>query len=126
MTRGRQRWLVRLSAAAEADFESILRWTADRFGHRQARTYARTLRSALAALASGPTIPGARPRDDIAPGLFTLHVARRGRRGRHFVLFRAWRVGDRDVVDVIRLLHDAMDLPQHVPPEAVEDDEPPS
>jgi plasmid stabilization system protein ParE len=30
-------WPVRLTAAAEADFHSIVRWTAERFGEAQAR-----------------------------------------------------------------------------------------
>ena len=32
---GRRR--VRLTATAESDFRNILRWTAERFGHAQAR-----------------------------------------------------------------------------------------
>jgi len=52
---GRQkRWRVRLASAAEADFEQILHWTAERFGARQARAYAETLTAALEALAEGP------------------------------------------------------------------------
>lgn len=112
--RARQ-WTVRLTAAAEADFREILFWTVDQFGEAQARTYAETISAALADLAAGPTVVGARERDDIGKGLSTLHVARKGRRGRHFVLFRTDIAGA--VIDVLRLLHDAMDLPRHVPPE---------
>jgi toxin ParE1/3/4 len=81
-------WTVHLTAAAEADFRNILRWTAEQFGEAQARAYAETLSRALEALSEGPDAAGVRARDDIAGGLFMLHVARRGRRGRHFVIFR--------------------------------------
>ena len=43
-----------------------------------------------------------------------LHVARRGRQGRHFVLYRADSQAETPVIDVLRLLHDSMDLPRHV------------
>ncbi|MFM2042573.1 MAG: hypothetical protein RLY86_1149 [Pseudomonadota bacterium] len=113
-------WTVRLSAAAERDFLEILRWTADRFGRRQAKTYARVLGAALEALVSGPTIIGVRRRDDIAPGLLTLHVARTGNKGRHFVLFRITPNTDERTIDVLRLLHDSMDISRHLP--AAEDE----
>jgi len=113
---GARTWTVRLTAAAEADFEEILRWTVDQFGDVQARIYAETVSAALNDLTAGPTVVGARKRGDILKGIFTLHVARKGRKGRHFVLFRVGRVPDSDVIEVLRLLHDAMDLPRHLPP----------
>jgi len=111
----RPRWRVRLAAAAEADFREILRWTQERFGEARARVYADTLSEAIAALAGGPRIPGAKARDDIAKGLFALHVARSGRKGRHFVMYRVGTPVNPPVIDVLRLLHDAMDLPRHLP-----------
>lgn len=68
---------------------------------------------AVGVLTDGPDAPGVRQRDEIAPGMRTLHVARQGRRGRHFVVFR---VGGDQVIDVLRLLHDSMDLARHIPP----------
>ncbi|MDE2907302.1 MAG: type II toxin-antitoxin system RelE/ParE family toxin [Acidobacteriota bacterium] len=118
---GRRRWRVRLSAAAEADFRDILRWTARQFGEAQAGVYHDVLASAIAALADGPDAPGARERDEIASGLMTLHVARGKRRGRHLILFRALTAREPPVIDVLRLLHDAMDLTRHVDPVADED-----
>jgi toxin ParE1/3/4 len=117
VTAGTRPCPVRLSAAAEADFQRILRWTREHFGEAQApRVYAATLSAALEALAAGPTVMGAKPRSDIAKGLFTLHVARHGRKGRHFVMFRVGHDQGREVIEVLRLLHDAMDLPRHLPP----------
>lgn len=110
------RWRVRLAVAAEADFHQILRWTAERFGEAQARAYADTLSQAIEALGEGPRVAGARARDDIAKGLIALHVARGGRKGRHFVLYRVGSPARPPAIDVLRLLHDAMDLRRHLEP----------
>lgn len=108
-------WTIRLAAVAERDFRDIVRWTFENFGRGQAKTYARTLSSALHDLALGPSVIGARSREDIGPGIYTLHVARKGRTGRHFVMFRADPPLGEHVIDVLRLLHDSMDLPRHLP-----------
>lgn len=76
-----QRWRVRLGGAAELDFANILKWTTENFGPRQSRIYRNTLIQAIAELARGPDVTGARGRDEIMRGLHTLHVARHGRRG---------------------------------------------
>jgi toxin ParE1/3/4 len=110
----RRGWAVRLASAAEADFEQIVRWTTGQFGARQAQTYARTLSLAIEALSQGPAVPGAIPRDDIAPGLRSLHVARSGRKGRHIVFFRARASDEPAAIEVLRILHEAMDLPRHL------------
>lgn len=115
MNPGKGPWRVSLAAAAEADFAEILYWTAERFGRSQAEAYAETIGAALDALTEGPSILGAKPRDDIAPGIHTLHVARSGRKGSHFVVFRIGRNKGRDVIEVLRILHDAMDLRSHIP-----------
>lgn len=107
-----QPWRVRLAARAEADLLDIAVWTAEHFGSRQAAYYVETLTQAIEALHEGPDIPGVKARDDIAPGIRTLHVARRGRKGRHFVMLR---VAEGRVIEVLRLLHDSMDLPRHLP-----------
>ena len=107
-------WAIRLSASAESDYQQIIGWTARQFGARQARAYAATLDSALLALAGGPAVAGARARDDIATGLWSLHVARGRRKGRHFVIFRVAEKSSHRVIEVLRLLHDAMDLQRHL------------
>lgn len=110
MTSGEIRWHVRLTAAAENDFSNILRWTAEQFGTVQAQSYAETLSAAIEALKAGPDVPGSRRRDEISTGLMTLHVARGRRRGRHFVLYRIARPAMPPRIEVLRLLHDSMDL----------------
>lgn len=110
-------WTVRLSAAAAADYREILRWTKERFGAEQARVYAGTLSSALTDLAAGPAISGAKERPEIGASIRTLHVSRKGRKGRHFILYRVALLPQQNVIDVLRLLHDGMDLARHLPPD---------
>ncbi|MGH7065743.1 MAG: type II toxin-antitoxin system RelE/ParE family toxin [Stellaceae bacterium] len=86
---GARGWKARLSGAAERDFLSILEWTSD-----------------------GPDLPGARRRIDIAPGVWSLHIARGGRRGRHLLLYR---VAGEGTIEIIRILHDSMDPARHLP-----------
>lgn len=90
-------WAVRLSATAESDFQQILRWTAKNFGQIQAKAYAETISAALKDLMAGPRIPGAKARPEVGDNLWTLHVARNGNKGRHFVLFRPGKSRGRDV-----------------------------
>jgi plasmid stabilization system protein ParE len=71
------RWVVRLTAAVEADYQNIIAWTLEQFGDLQARASADTLSAALVELAAGPTTVGAKERSEIGKGLFALHVAAR-------------------------------------------------
>jgi toxin ParE1/3/4 len=107
-----QKWRVRLSASAELDFANILTWTAENFGAQQARIYRDTLVRAIGELGDGPEVAGSKARDEVMPGLRTLHVARHGRRGRHFILYRTV---EGQVIEIGRILHDQMDLQPHLP-----------
>jgi toxin ParE1/3/4 len=89
----------------------LLRWTRNRFGARQARHYREVILQAIDELEFGPDVPGGLARDDIAPGIKTLHVARRGRRGRHVIVYR---VLEADSIEILRVLHDAMDIPRQL------------
>ena len=113
---GQQRlWRVRLAAAAEADFDQILQWTAERFGKRRADIYTETLLAALDALKEGPTVAGVKTRDGLSKDILTLHASRSGRKARHIILFRVEPGGDERVIQILRILHDSMDLPRHLP-----------
>ena len=105
-------WQVRLAGQAEQDLLDITLWTAENFGPRQAEHYAETIALAIEALHDGPEILGAKVRDEIRIGIRTLHVARHGRKGRHFVAFS---VSEGHIINVLRLLHDRMDLAKHLP-----------
>ncbi len=105
-------WRVRLVEQAERDLIGIIVWTDDNFGARQAMAYAEALSLAIEALHDGPEIFGTTAREEIGLGIRTLHVARQGRKGRHFVVFRT---APEQTIDVLRLLHDSMDLARHLP-----------
>ena len=96
-----------------ADYIGILRWTERHFGKEQARIYARTLGAALLDLRGGPDTIGSHVCTDLAENIYTLHVARKGFAGRHFVVFRANHASRQ--IDVLRILHDSMDLQRHLP-----------
>jgi toxin ParE1/3/4 len=51
-------------------------------------------------------------------GICALHISRRGRRGRHFLLYR---VVDGQIIEIGRILYDRMD-PQRHPPFPAEDE----
>lgn len=108
-------WSIRLASAAEHDYREILRWTVKNFGRGRAKAYAKTLSAALHDLTLGPSSAGVRLRDDIGSGIHTLHVARKGRKGQHFVVFRVDPSGSEHFIDVLRVLHDSMDLLCHLP-----------
>ncbi|NLT71240.1 MAG: type II toxin-antitoxin system RelE/ParE family toxin [Verrucomicrobiaceae bacterium] len=104
-------WVVRPTPSADRDFANILTTTCAKFGVRQARIYEATLMHALRALRTGPDTLGAKQRDDLPEGVLLLHVARQGRKGRHYIVFR---VADENTLDVLRILYDGMDLPAHL------------
>ncbi len=104
-------WTIRLSAQAEQDMRSILAWTENNFRTEQAKVYSMTLSLALEALLGGPEIVNVKIRQELGPNIRTLHVARQGRNGRHFIIFR---ISTSSVIDVLRILHDSMDLPRHI------------
>jgi toxin ParE1/3/4 len=114
-----RKWRVRLGEQAERDFTDILQWTAENFGARQAQIYQRTLEASVQELANGPLIAGARLRNELLRGAYTLHVARHGRRGRHLLLYRV--IGDR-MIEIARILHDSMELRRHVPHSSADED----
>jgi toxin ParE1/3/4 len=105
---------VRLSDTANTDFAQILAWTENQFGAAQAGAYEEIVRAAIRELAHGPNIRGVRARNEVAPGFMTLHLARHGRRARHFLLFRVAHQQQR--IEIARILHDSMDLKRHLPP----------
>jgi toxin ParE1/3/4 len=95
-----------------ARFRKHLKWTTENFGARQSRIYRDTLVRAIGELANGPDIAGSKARDEILPGVRSLHVARHGQRGRHFLLYR---IVKGRIIEIGRILHDQMDLPRHLP-----------
>lgn len=101
---------------AQADERLILLRSRRVFGAAATRAYAALLRRAYELLRENPQRSGVQLREDLSgsPFLFHLRHARMRRtspkRPRHFILFRY----DGDRIAVLHVLHDAMDLAQHV------------
>jgi toxin ParE1/3/4 len=104
---------LRISKLAIRDIENVLAYTIRQFGERKQREYQQLIRRALSDIAADPDRLPAKPRVDIHPDARTFHIARPGRPARHFFLFR---LAGSEFVDIGRLLHDSMDLRQHLPP----------
>ena len=105
-------WSVRLVAASEQDYLEVIKRSANDFGTRQADEYAQTLALAIDALREdGPETLGVKEREEIGPGVFTLHGARHRRKASHFLVFRVREIR---TVEILRILHDRMDLARHM------------
>lgn len=111
-----------ISPAAERDVESILAWTHEHFGLQGRLRYEALLVRAIRDVADDPERPGSQTRPEIASAAQTYHLyysrsrveasVGRVRRPRHFLLYRTRDDGS---VEIGRVLHDRMDLEQHLP-----------
>jgi len=116
--------LVRLAPSARRDIVAILAWTHENFGPRQTQRYATLIQTAIEELARDPKRAGSEQRAELATGCRTYHLfhARKnvGARGnrvrnpRHFLLYRSPETG---VIEIARVLHDSMELVEHLPEE---------
>jgi toxin ParE1/3/4 len=88
-----------LSPAAQADLGEIWDYSARNWGAEQADRYILAIRDACEALADGSR--QGRAIDDIRPGYRKLAVAS------HFLFYR---ITDAGMIDVIRILHQRMDV----------------
>ena len=92
-----------LSPAAQADLEHNWDDTADRWDVDQAEEYLRELQRGIERAAANPLV--GRPCDEIRTGYRTLAV------GSHMLFYRVTAEG---VVDVVRVLHQRMDVDRHL------------
>lgn len=60
-------------------------------------------------------MPGVKARTEIGAAICTLHVARDWHKGRHMIVFKPLTTPDSKVINVLRILHDRMDLERHLP-----------
>lgn len=108
----------RLAHAARADIVSILAWSDEQFGEEARKRYEALIATAIRDAASRIDDVGHTPRPELGEGVFSWHLSQsRDRspggkvgRPRHFLICRR----DGEVLVVGRVLHDAMDLKQHV------------
>lgn len=110
----------RISHDAQADIVDILRFTHNRFGDAARRRYQALIGAALEAVATDPQQVGSISREELGAGLRSIHLvycrsmpnAGKVVRPRHSVFYR---VATDQVLEVVRVLHDSMDLDQHLP-----------
>jgi len=109
----------RLTQAAEADFIHILRASKQDFGLEAARRYKALISLALKDISENPALTGMRPFEQNVQLYHLRHSAKRAtlennkvKRPRHFIAYKHDALTN--VIDIIRILHDAMDLEQHI------------
>lgn len=112
---------VRLSRAAERDIVDILAWSQSQFAVAARHRYERLIVTALSDIASNPFQHGGVARPELGDGVRSWHLGTSRRRAaksgavvarpRHFIVYRP---AGSDLVEVGRLLHDAMELERHV------------
>lgn len=115
-----------VSPAAERDIESILAWTHERFGASARLRYEAILIRAILDVADDADRAGSQNRPEIAAAARTYHLYHsrnrveaatgRVRHPRHLLLYRTC---DDSRIEIGRVLHDSMDLSQHVPEEYI-------
>ena len=111
--------MVRISPQACVDIADTLRFTEVRLGESVRNRYQDLLQETFLALAEQPRPAGSRLRDELAPGLLSLHLSFNvlqmtdGRviRPRHIVFYRA---STDQIVEILRVLHDAMEVAQNL------------
>ena len=111
----------RVSNAARADMVDILRLSQTQFGDQARQRYQALILAALQALADTPYPIGSHDREELAPGLRSYHLVYSRQQAkqphgtvnnpRHIVFYR---VANDDVIEVVRLLHDAMEVQLHL------------
>jgi toxin ParE1/3/4 len=115
---------VIIAPKARSDIASILAWTDEIFGPQISKRYGRLIAKAIEQVAANPELAGSSQRPEIAKICRTYHLffsrksaGRAGdriRRPRHFLLYR---VAEANVVEIGRVLHDSMELQEHLPEE---------
>lgn len=105
--------IVRLTREAGQDLAEIARYTVETFGAKQAMRYAALIEHGLALLAEDPHRPASRSRDELRPGVRSLHLSRAAARrhaASHVLYYHiaARADGAQDVV-ILRVLHERME-----------------
>ncbi len=111
--------MLRISALAASDIVDTLRFTEMRLGPSAKRQYCNQLQATLHALAEKPAHACSSTRDELFPGLRSLHLSfnklvmddGRINSPRHIVFYRT---GPDQVIEILRILHDAMEITQHL------------
>jgi toxin ParE1/3/4 len=113
---------LRLSSHAEEDIVSILAWSLDKFGVAACRRYEALLVTAFDSLCQNPERFGSIARLEFGDSVRTYHLRfsrdeARTAEGvvhgpRHLLAYRVRRETE---LEVVRILHDSMELERHLP-----------
>lgn len=95
---------LKLTRLADQDFDQILDYTLVTWGETQYCKYRDLMLEAFAAIIDEPLLLKSKERDDLHDGIRTYPA------GSHFLIYR---ISQSDVT-VVRILHQQMDLPQHL------------
>lgn len=114
--------VLRIARLADEDISSILARSNEEFGVVARRRYEALLSAAFSALCANPELFGSAARSELGEGVRTYHLrysraqARTGgravRQPRHLIVYRP--MGEREL-QVIRVLHDSMEVERHLP-----------
>ncbi|MBJ7484338.1 type II toxin-antitoxin system RelE/ParE family toxin [Brevundimonas sp.] len=108
-----------VSIEADQDFDDILTFSAVQFGFAASTRYAALIGQAFNDLTENPARPGTVASDDLPQGIhiYPIRYSRdrvpppdRVGHPRHVIVFRF----DDFAVQIVRILHDAMDFPRHL------------
>lgn len=112
----------RISTPARPDIVPVLRHPHTQLGDQARRRYQALILAALRALADTPHRIGSHERDELAPGLRSYHLIYSRQLARqtdetvksscHIVFYR---VANDGVLEVVRLLHYAMEVQSYLP-----------
>ena len=119
-----------LAPGARRDVIGILAWSEERFGASVRARYEQLIETAIRDLATDPDRLGSRARHELGEGIRAYHLSfsRQRARGpggiirtpRHLLVYRL--VGETHL-EIVRVLHDRMELGQHLPDEQHSDDD---
>jgi toxin ParE1/3/4 len=95
---------IKYARRANADLEDIIDHTARTWGAQQAKKYIRDIRVQISRIANDDVI--IQPLQVARPGMFKSRI------NRHLIIFEQTD----DHILIIRILHEAMDVPRHIGP----------
>ena len=105
------KWDVHFTRPANLDIVEVLAHSQQTFGLEQTSRYGELLDDAIVHLETDPLAYPAKKLPD--KDIYALHLSRPGRRAGHRLLYRVLLATKR--VEILRLLHDAMDPARHLP-----------
>ncbi len=106
---------------AVQDVEECIAWSAAKFGKSAARRYQKLIATAIKEIAAKPDLSGSREIKGLQRGIRLYHLRHSRKRAvvgghivkrpRHFIVYKVLESG---IVEIIRLLHDSMELESHL------------